>query len=116
MVWDDRKADIPSRVEGVRGTPILPIPHSFNAQSKYLQPGQIDDKIDQYIETVLQNVKLRSHLVQLVRNYLQNTGMEATGVDALHDAYFGSNPPQPLKTAEMHEILIRHLQNRSTVW
>jgi hypothetical protein len=32
--------------------------------------------------------------------------MEATGVDALHGAYFGSNPPQPLQTAEMHEILI----------
>lgn len=73
---------------------------------KYLEPGQIDDKIDQYIETVLKDIKLRSHLVQLVRNYLQNTGMEATGVDALHGAYFGSNPPQPLQTAEMHEILI----------
>lgn len=73
---------------------------------KYLEPGQIDDKFDQYIETVLKDIKLRSHLVQLVRNYLQNTGMEATGVDALHGAYFGSNPPQPLKTAEMHEILI----------
>ena len=73
---------------------------------KYLEPGQIDEKIDQYIETVLKDIKLRSHLVQLVRNYLQNTGMEATGVDALHGAYFGSNPPQPLTTEEMHEILI----------
>lgn len=50
---------------------------------RYLEPGQIDDKIDEYIEKVMQGIKLRSHLVQLVRNYLQNTGMDSTGVDAL---------------------------------
>ena len=72
----------------------------------YLQPGQTDNEVEKYITQVEKDIKLRSHLVQLVRNYLQNTGMEAAGVDALHGAYFGSNPPQPLQTAEMHEILI----------
>jgi hypothetical protein len=58
------------------------------------------------IDKIQQNIKLRSHIIQLVKNYLQNTGMESAGVEALHGAYFGSNPPQPLKTQEIHEILI----------
>jgi hypothetical protein len=73
---------------------------------QYLQPGQIDYKIDEYIDKVEREIKLRSHIIQLVKNYLQNSGAESAGVDALHGAYFGSHPPQPLKTTEMHEILI----------
>ncbi len=41
-----------------------------------------------------------------MKNYLQNTGFERGSVDALHGAYFGSHPPQPLQPEEMHEILI----------
>ncbi|MEH1933375.1 MAG: DUF1802 family protein [Nostoc sp.] len=73
---------------------------------QYLEPGQIDYKIDEYIDKVEREIKLRSHIIQLVKNYLQNSGAESAGVDALHGAYFGSHPPQPLKTVEMHEILI----------
>ncbi|MBD1934289.1 MULTISPECIES: DUF1802 family protein [Cyanophyceae] len=68
--------------------------------------GLADDKVNRYIDKVNQDIKLRSHLVQLVKNYLQNTGLDNGGVEALHGAYFGSNPPQPLKTEEMHDILI----------
>lgn len=68
--------------------------------------GLADDKVNRYIDKVNQDIKLRSHLVQLVKNYLQNTGLDNAGVEALHGAYFGSNPPQPLKTEEMHDILI----------
>ncbi|QYX33442.1 DUF1802 family protein [Sphaerospermopsis torques-reginae] len=67
---------------------------------------EADDKINKYIEKVEQEIKLRSHIIQLVKNYLQNAGIESTGVDTLHGAYFGSHPPQPLKPEEMHEILI----------
>ncbi|OBQ15804.1 DUF1802 family protein [Anabaena sp. AL93] len=73
---------------------------------KYLEPGQIDDKINEYIDKIEKEIKLRSHIIQLVKNYLQNSGIESAGVDALHGAYFGSNPPQPLKPGEMHDILI----------
>ena len=65
-----------------------------------------DDKVKLYIDKVWQNIRLRSHLVGLVKKYLQNTGLDNAGVEALHGAYFGSNPPQPLKTEEMHDILI----------
>jgi hypothetical protein len=73
---------------------------------QYLEPGQIDYKIDEYIDKAEREIKLRSHIIQLVKNYLQNSGAESAGVDALHGAYFGSHPPQPLTTVEMHEILI----------
>ncbi|MBS3030125.1 MAG: DUF1802 family protein [Dolichospermum sp. DET50] len=73
---------------------------------KYLEPGQIDDKINEYIDKIEKEIKLRSHIIQLVKNYLQNSGIESAGVDTLDGAYFGSNPPQPLKPGEMHEILI----------
>ncbi|MEP0854834.1 DUF1802 family protein [Trichocoleus sp. DQ-U1] len=72
----------------------------------YLVPGQIDYRIDEYIQKVESSIRLRSHLVQLVKNYLQNTGLDNAGVEALHGAYFGSHPPQLLKTEEMHDILI----------
>ncbi|MEH2034974.1 DUF1802 family protein [Nostoc sp.] len=73
---------------------------------QYLEPGQIDYKIGEYIDKAEREIKLRSHIIELVKNYLQNSGAESAGVDALHGAYFGSHPPQPLKTVEMHEILI----------
>jgi Domain of unknown function (DUF1802) len=68
--------------------------------------GLAEDKINTYIDKVEQSIRLRSHIIQLVKNYLENSGIESAGVEALHGAYFGSHPPQPIKTAEMHEILI----------
>ncbi|AUB38491.1 Protein of unknown function DUF1802 [Nostoc flagelliforme CCNUN1] len=73
---------------------------------QYLEPGQIDYKIGEYIDKAEREIKLRSHIIQLVKNYLENSGIKSAGVEALHGAYFGSHPPQPIKTAEMHEILI----------
>ncbi len=75
--------------------------------------GLADDKVNSYISKIEQDIKLRSHLVQLVKDYLQNSKMDSTGVEALHGAYFGSQPPQPLQIKEMHEILIE-LSSSST--
>jgi hypothetical protein len=68
--------------------------------------GLADDKVNSYIDKVNQNIKLRSHLVQLVKKQIENTGDENVSVDSLHGAYVYSNPPQPLKREAMHEILI----------
>ncbi|MBD1901790.1 DUF1802 family protein [Trichocoleus sp. DQ-A3] len=68
--------------------------------------GLADDKVNRYIDKINQDIKLRSHLVGLVKKYLENTGSDTAGVDALHGAYIYSNPPQPLKTEEIHDILI----------
>ena len=68
--------------------------------------GLADDKVNTYIDKVNQDINLRSHIVQLVKNYLENTGFERASVDALHGAYSNPRPHQPLKPEELHEILI----------
>ncbi len=68
--------------------------------------GLADDKVNSYISKIEDDLKLRSHLVELVKYYLQDSKLDSTGVEALHGAYFGSQPPQPLQTKEMYEILI----------
>jgi hypothetical protein len=73
---------------------------------EYLKPGQADDEVEKYIDRVSREIKLRSHLVQLVKNFLEDAGLDQAGVDALYGAYFGSKPPQPLQLREMHEILL----------
>lgn len=73
---------------------------------EYLKPGISNDDVNKYISLVYNEIKLRSHIVRLVKNYLENTGFESAGVDALHGAYFGSNPPEPLTPQELREILI----------
>ena len=73
---------------------------------EYLKPGQADDEVEKYIDRVSREIKLRSHLVQLVKNFLEDAGLDQAGVDALYGAYFGSKPPQPLQLREMHDILV----------
>ena len=73
---------------------------------KYLEPGQSDSRIDEYIQRIESDIKLRSHIIQLVKNYLENTGFERASVDALHGAYSNPRPHQPLQPEELHEILI----------
>lgn len=70
--------------------------------------GLADDKVKSYIEKVKQNIKLRSHIVQLVRNHLEKTGDENASVNDLYVAYVYSNQPQELvpEKEKMYEILI----------
>jgi hypothetical protein len=72
----------------------------------YLKPGQSDDEVEKYIEKVEKEIRLRSHLVQLVKEQIENIGDENVGVDSLYGAYVYSNPPPRLKREAMHEILI----------
>ncbi|MEH2280816.1 MAG: DUF1802 family protein [Nostoc sp.] len=73
---------------------------------KYLEPGQIDYKIDEYIDKAEREIKLRSHIIQLVKKHLEKTGDRDVGVDALHVAYIYDHPPQPLIPQNLYEILI----------
>lgn len=69
--------------------------------------GLADEKVEQYLSEVRKELEVRSHIVELVKRYLENTRFERAGVDSLHGAYcFGSNAPQPLQPEEMHEILV----------
>ncbi|MBD2678954.1 MULTISPECIES: DUF1802 family protein [Nostoc] len=73
---------------------------------QYLEPGQIDYKIDEYIDKVEKVIKLRSHIIQLVKKHLEKTDDVNVGVDALLVAYIYDNPPESLKDKELYEILI----------
>ncbi|MEB3356886.1 MAG: DUF1802 family protein [Synechococcales bacterium] len=73
---------------------------------KYLEPGQIDDRISEYVEGVLQKIKLRFHIIQVVKNYLKQTNAVDINVDTLFGVYYGSNPSKSLGKEEFHEILI----------
>lgn len=72
---------------------------------QYLQTGQIDNKIDEYINQVEKKIALRSQLIELVKNYLEKTGFERASVDSLHGA-FSAISSTKLHPQEMHEILI----------
>jgi hypothetical protein len=72
----------------------------------YLIEGQADDEVEKYIKQVELEIHLRSHIVQLVKKYLENADTESAGIDELHAVYVVSNPPQPLKREKMQAILI----------
>jgi Uncharacterized protein conserved in bacteria len=67
----------------------------------YLQAGQMDAKIDEYIEIVINRLKLRSHIIQLFKKSNQPINL-----DNVIGAYSFSNPPQPLEREQLKEILI----------
>ena len=73
---------------------------------QYLEPGQIDDKINEYIAKIEKEIKLRSHIIQVLKNYLQLSKNEPIGVEVLHAIYRTSNPPQSLEDRELYDILI----------
>ena len=60
-----------------------------------------DAKVNRYIDRVWQGIKLRSHIIKLVKN-----SDRSIGIEYLSGAYDASNPPQILQPQEMHEILI----------
>lgn len=68
--------------------------------------GLADDKIEQYLVEVRQDIAVRSHIIQSVKTFQENTGLDKVGVDAIYGAYMGSNPPQPLMPNELRDILI----------
>ncbi|BAT51749.1 unknown protein [Nostoc sp. NIES-3756] len=68
--------------------------------------GLADDKVQSYIDKVEQNIKLRSHIIQVLKNYLERTKYERAGVESLHAAYVTSNHTQSLESKELYEILI----------
>lgn len=72
----------------------------------YLTPGQADNSVEKYIDRIEREIQLRSHLVQLVKNYLENTREKRASVHSLYGAYAMSQPPRSLSAEEMHEILV----------
>jgi hypothetical protein len=71
-----------------------------------LEPGQSDEAIARYINQVKQQLKVRSHIVQLVKNYLTKTSDKSIGLETIYGAYSYSNPPEPLDQQQLYQILL----------
>jgi hypothetical protein len=67
---------------------------------------EADAKVNRYIDDVREKLKVRSHIVQLVKDFLERTKSTSVEFNQLHGAYAFSMSPQPLKYEEMHHILI----------
>ncbi|MGF1677000.1 MAG: DUF1802 family protein [Rivularia sp. (in: cyanobacteria)] len=72
----------------------------------FLKSGQSDTEVEKYIIQIEEDIKLRSHLIEIVKKHHENTGDKNIEVAILYGAYGYSNPPQPLNRQEMHDILI----------
>ncbi|OLT59134.1 DUF1802 family protein [Moorena bouillonii] len=72
----------------------------------YLIPGQADQEVEKYINHISEKMKLRSHIVQLVKKLIDDRDNHTVGVEMIYGAYNFSNPPQSLTQPELHEILI----------
>jgi Domain of unknown function (DUF1802) len=68
--------------------------------------GLADDKVNAYIDRIRLGLKMRSHTIEIMKNYLTKTNYERAGVEALHAAYATSHPPHMLDSQELHDILV----------
>lgn len=67
---------------------------------------EADAKVNRYIDDVREKLKVRSYIVQLVKDFLERTKSENVEFNQLHGAFAFSMSPQPLNYEAMHEILI----------
>lgn len=67
---------------------------------------EADAKVNRYIDKVQQDLKLRSLLIELVKNYLHNAGLRDTTIDAIYALYLATPSLERLTSEELHEILI----------
>jgi Domain of unknown function (DUF1802) len=65
-----------------------------------------DQKVNEFIDQIWQRIKLRSHIVKLIKNYQENVNSESASVSDLRAIYMVSQPPHPLNLKEMYDILI----------
>ncbi|MFW5666938.1 MAG: DUF1802 domain-containing protein, partial [Coleofasciculus sp.] len=68
--------------------------------------GLADDKIEQYLAQVRQDIAVRSHIVKSVKSLQENAGLGEVEVGQIYGAYIGSSPPKPLMPNELRDILI----------
>jgi hypothetical protein len=73
---------------------------------KYLEPGQIDHKIDEYIDKVIAEIRLRAHITQILKNHLERVRATDVDLNTLFGVYCGSSPSQVLTTQEFYKVLI----------
>lgn len=80
----------------------------------YLEPGQIDSRIDEYIQKVESDIKLRSQIVEAVKQ-LGEPGSEHLTVEirVQYNAVFAKEPSFKLDDRSVHDLLVE-LSSRLT--
>lgn len=74
---------------------------------EYLEPGQSDKAVENYLAEVKQHLKVRSHIVQSVKTMQSATNSAHIDIGMVKGAYFSSNPPvSDLTDQQFYEILI----------
>jgi hypothetical protein len=68
--------------------------------------GLADDKVNHYITQTWQNIRVRSHIVNIVKKHLEKAQVHDAGTSDLHTVYIYSNPLQPLNREQFTHILI----------
>ena len=72
----------------------------------YLIAGQADHKVDEYIQKVENEIKLRSQIVSLVSTYLSSRKANDVELKVLEGVFFNNPHTQNLSIEELKEILI----------
>ncbi|MEA5575457.1 DUF1802 family protein [Anabaena sp. UHCC 0451] len=72
---------------------------------QYLEPGQIDDKINEYIDKIEQEIKLRSHIIQAVKEIPKSTNQNSVTVIEIRSHYNAINK-STLTDEIVHDLLI----------
>jgi hypothetical protein len=74
----------------------------------YLEAGQIDDRLDEYIDKVKSNIKLRSQLVQAVKQLGELGSEHLTAEIRVHyNAVFAKEPKSKLnELLQVHDLLV----------
>jgi hypothetical protein len=72
---------------------------------------EADSLVNTYIDEIWQNIIVRSHVVQVLKSYLQRpeirkAGISYAGLETIMGLYFGSNPPQYLSPEQLKSILL----------
>lgn len=70
-------------------------------------PGEADHAVEKYIELVYSKLKLRSYLVQLVKDILKKSNTESVKFSELQIFYASADAPPPfLNREELHGVLM----------
>lgn len=65
-----------------------------------------DTKVEKYIHQVVQDITLRSHVVKVVKDFLEKSKAVSADTSQLHASYLYSDPPKPLTPDQLKDILI----------
>jgi hypothetical protein len=65
-----------------------------------------DTKVNEFIDLIYQRIKVRAHVIQIVKNYQETTKEKDVEIGTLYGAYVHSNAPKDMVRNDLRDILI----------